>query len=126
MSDPGSGTLTILNGATFTDQTTGGLTIFTINRGAGDTGTAAAVNNAGTFIKSGSATTSGINTTFNNTGTVNVQSGTLTIAGGGTDIGANYTGAGTLEFNGGGSRGFSRATIQLQIPRSIIWTRCQL
>ena len=55
VSDAGSGTLTILSGATFTDQTTGGLTIFATNHGTGDTGATAAVNNAGTFTKSGSA-----------------------------------------------------------------------
>src|SRR5204863_9465339 len=46
------------------------------------------------FTKSGSATTSTISTTFNstgtvgvpNSGTVNVQSGTLNLSGGGTDI----------------------------------------
>ena len=80
-SDAGSGTLTILNGATFTDATTGGLTISTANRGAGDDGTAAAVNNAGTFIKSGSGT-SNISAAFNNTGIVDVQAGTLNLSGG--------------------------------------------
>ena len=99
-SDAGSGTLTILNGATFTDATTGGLTISTINRGAGDDGTAAAVNNAGTFIKSGSGTST-ISTLFNNTGIVNVQAGTLNLSGGGADVGAVYGGAGTVEFGGG-------------------------
>ena len=61
----------------------------------------AAVNNQGTFTKSGSAATSTISTLFNNTGTVNVQSGTLNLSGGGTDVGAIYTGAGTVEFSGG-------------------------
>ena len=54
VSDAGSGTLTILSGATFTDETTGGLTIFATNHGTGDTGVTAAVNNAGTFTKSAS------------------------------------------------------------------------
>ena len=108
-SDAGSGTLTILNGATFTDATTGGLTISTANRGAGDDGTAAAVNNAGTFIKSGSGTST-ISAAFNNTGIVDVQAGTLNLSGGNstnvptTDVGATYTtstGSGTLQFGGG-------------------------
>ena len=79
VSDPGSGTLTILNGATFNDQTTSasGLTIIATPRGGSDTGATAVVNNAGTFTKSGGATTSTISTLFNNTGTVNVRAGTL-------------------------------------------------
>ena len=102
VSDVGSGTLTILSGATFTDATTGGLTIFATNHGTGDTGVTAAVNNAGTFTKTASAATSTISTLFNNTGTVNVTSGsTLNLSGGGTDVGAVYAGAGTIEFGGG-------------------------
>ena len=101
VSDVGSGTLTILSGATFTDATTGGLTIFTTNHGTGDTGVTAAVNNAGTFTKTASGTST-ISTLFNNTGTVNVTSGsTLNLSGGGTDVGAVYAGAGTIEFGGG-------------------------
>ena len=101
LSDAGSGILTIGNGATFNDQTTSsGLIIFASTR-SGDTGTTAAVNNAGTFTKSGSAATSTISTLFNNTGTVDVQSGTLNLSGGGTDVGAIYKGAGTVNFSGG-------------------------
>src|SRR5262249_102524 len=98
----GTGTLTIASGATFNDQTTGttGLFISATPR-SGDPNSTAAVNNAGTFTKSGSATTSTISTTFNNTGTVNVQTGTLNQSGGGTDVGASYTGAGTVQFGGG-------------------------
>ena len=59
------------------------------------------VNNPGTFIKRGSAVTSTISTPFNNSGTVNVQSGTLNLSGGGTDVGAIYQGAGTVNFSGG-------------------------
>jgi hypothetical protein len=78
LSDAGSGILTIGNGATFNDQTTSsGLNIVTGSHGGSDTGTTAVVNNAGTFTKSGSAATSTISTLFNNTGTVDVQSGTL-------------------------------------------------
>src|SRR5262249_1747198 len=103
-SDPGSGTLTILSGATFDDQTTaatGGLLISAGNHGGTDTGASAAVNNQGTFIKSGSAATSTISTTFNNTGTADVESGTLILSGGGADVGATYKGPGTIIFSGG-------------------------
>ena len=75
------------------------------NFGGSDTGATAIVNNAGTFTKSGTAATSTIATTFNNRGIVNVQSGTLNLSGGGSDFGASYTGAGTIEF--GGSRTFA-------------------
>ena len=71
------------------------------NTGGLDTGTTAAVNNQGTFTKSGSAATSTISTTFNNSGIVNVQSGTLDLSGGGTDQSAVYEGAGTVQFGGG-------------------------
>src|SRR6185437_2500747 len=99
-SSPGSGILTIASGATFNDETTsGGLSILASSFGT-DPGTTAVVNNRGTFIKSGSAATSTISTTFNNTGTVNVQSGTLVLSGGGTDAGGSYTGSGTIQFNG--------------------------
>ena len=102
VSDPGSGTLTIASGATFNDQTTSsGLSISAVNRGSADTGATAVVNNLGIFEKTGSATTSTISTLFNNSGTVNVQAGTLNLSGGGTDVGATYQGAGTIEFGGG-------------------------
>src|SRR5204862_5402102 len=57
------------------------------NRGVNDSGGNAVVNNQGNFTKSGSAATSTISTLFNNSGTVNVQSGTLNLSGGGTDSG---------------------------------------
>src|SRR5260221_759324 len=57
------------------------------------------MNNLGTFTKSGGAALSTIGTTFNNSNIVNVQSGTLNLSGGGTDVGASYTGAGTIQFS---------------------------
>ncbi|AZO32336.1 hypothetical protein [Mesorhizobium sp. M1B.F.Ca.ET.045.04.1.1] len=101
VSDAGSGALTISSGATFDDQSDGGLYIYANNWGPGDDGSAAAVNNAGTFVKSGLATTSTIATRFNNTGTVEVESGTLSLSAGGIDVGATYQGAGTVNFSGG-------------------------
>ena len=101
VSDAGSGILTISSGATFNDQTSSsGLSILATNRGGTDTGSAAVVNNLGTFTKSGSAVTSTISTTFNNTGTVNVQSGTLKLSGGGTISGTFNLAVGALvQFN---------------------------
>ena len=104
VSDAGAGTLTIANGATFNDQTAGYLNISvraTRAQQQATTGASAAVNNAGTWTKSGSASRSTISAVFNNTGTVDVESGVLTLSGGGTDVGATYKGAGTVEFSGG-------------------------
>ena len=102
--DPNAGTLTVVSGASFNDQVTGGtgLTIQSLNVASGDTGAAAAVNNQGTWTKSGTATTSTISTAFNNSGTVNVQSGTLSLTGGGTESGTvNVSSGATLGFDGG-------------------------
>ena len=95
VSNPGSGTLTIESGATLNDQTTSsGLQIIAISYGGSDTGATAAVNNQGTFEKTGSAATSTISTLFNNTGTVNVTAGTL-------DLNGSVNNAGLLEADGG-------------------------
>ncbi len=65
VSEIGSGTLTIATGATLDDQTTStGLLIHASNRGVGDIGDDAVVNNQGRLIKSGSAPPSTISTTF--------------------------------------------------------------
>ncbi|WP_165421849.1 Ig-like domain-containing protein, partial [Rhizobium ruizarguesonis] len=102
LSENGSGILTVANGATFNDQTTdSGLYIYTNNFGTDDDGSTAAVNNQGTFIKSGSAATSTITAVFNNSGTVDVQSGILDLSSGGTDVSATYKGVGTVQFSGG-------------------------
>ena len=98
LSDAGSGSLTIASGATFNDQTTSsGLHIIIQLQGGADTGTTAVVNNLGTFTKSGNAATSTISTTFNNSGTVNVQSGTLIF----TDT---FSNSGILIADGGNIR----------------------
>ena len=60
-----------------------------------------AFNNAGTFNKTGAGTTTSFSgVAFNNTGTVDVQEGTLRLSSDGTHTG-NFTGAGDLNFNGG-------------------------
>src|ERR1019366_9538797 len=59
-------------------------------------------DNFGTFLKSGgsaSATVLDGNVVFNNTGTVNVQSGTLGLHGGGTGNGSAFTTASTAFIN---------------------------
>ena len=104
LSDAGSGTLTILSGATFNDQTTTttGLNILATSRGGGDTGVDGCGEQPGHLHQERrSATTSTISTLFNNTSTVDVESGTLNLSGGGTDVGATYKGPGTVNFSGG-------------------------
>src|SRR5579883_1407486 len=115
VSDAGAGTLTVLSGATFTDQTsTATLNIFATNHGGTDTGLTAAVNNAGTWTKNGGSLTSTISTLFNNTGTVDVETGTLNLTGAVTNTGllkadgGNLFVAGTI---GGGSGEISGSSI---------------
>ena len=94
----GSGTLTIGSAATFTDQSTG-LTI-SANNFSGDNGSTALVNNQGTFIKSGSGTST-ISTAFNNSGTVDVEAGKLVFAGTQTNSGTLHNAVidgATLEY----------------------------
>ncbi len=61
-----------------------------------------AFNNAGTLRKSASGGVTNISVALNNTGTVEVQTGTLNLSGGGTSSG-DFTGApgATLQFGGG-------------------------
>ena len=99
-----TGVLKIDSGAIFNDEsgTNGaGLNGLTIN---GSLGT---VSNAGTWEKTIGTGTSVVNSLFNSTGTIgthaNVQiaTGTLDLAGGGTDVFTSYSGAGTIDFGGG-------------------------
>ena len=91
------------NGAILENQTSGLVdlqndwTFFTLNSGALPT-----VNNAGVFRKSAGAGISATPAVFNNTGTIDVQTGTLSLEGGGTDSGTFTVASGaTLQFNGG-------------------------
>jgi hypothetical protein len=67
-----------------------------------NTGAAPTFNNSGTFTKTSSTGTTTIQGLFNNSGTVNVNSGTLALQFGGTDSGSFAVTAGnTLSFSGG-------------------------
>jgi hypothetical protein len=58
-------------------------------------------NNVGTYTKSGNSVTT-FNTGFSNTGAVNVEAGTLSLAGGGVDTGTfTESGGATLQLSGG-------------------------
>jgi hypothetical protein len=119
--------LTIATGATFNDETTSsGLSIVAFNEGGTDTGATATVNNEGLFIKSGSATTSTISTLFNNTGTVDVQSGTLQFNDSVTNDGTvEASNGGDLVIRGalnnvGGSVSIQDGTVELAITNGLI------
>jgi hypothetical protein len=93
----GAGNLALLNGAVITNRAAALLHVqspasFTAN--GFDNGR---IDNAGTFRKSDHAgtTATGQSTTFNNSGTVDIQTGTLDLAGGGAHSGSFNVPAGT-------------------------------
>ncbi len=95
--DSVGGTNTFVNakGASFADQDTAGDQIY-VYSGTG------IFDNAGLFDKtaaSGGSTTT-VTTAFDNSGTLEVDAGTVDLTGGGTDSG-RFTGVGAVEFAGG-------------------------
>ena len=66
-----------------------------------DDGGRARFDNAGSFIKSAGLGTTTVGVAFNNSGTVEIESGSISFAGGGADVGGLYKGLGTLVFSGG-------------------------
>ena len=104
LSLPGSASLTNAATGLFLAQGDGAFSISATNFGDPDTGASSIFTNAGTFRKAGSdpAHQTTISTTFNNSGTVDVQTGILSLAGGGTHTGSFATAVGTtLDFSGG-------------------------
>jgi hypothetical protein len=96
----GTGSLSLDNGAVFNNQSTGTFTLMN-DQGFLAFGLTSTVNNAGTFTKSPSTNTTEIDAVFNNTGAVNVSSGTLYLAGGGLSSGTFAVASGaTLKFGG--------------------------
>ena len=96
----GTGLLTLSNGATFNNNAT--MTVSNdfqmIGTGTGPN----TFNNAGTFTKSAGNITGFITTIFNNSGTVNVDSGKLSFNGGSNSSGTfNVAGGAILEFGTG-------------------------
>lgn len=88
-----TGDVSFVNNDTFNNESHGTWNI----SGTNYFGIGSIVNNAGTINSSG---TTIIGATFDNTGTVNINSGSLELTAGGTDSDARYQGAGTLEFDG--------------------------
>ena len=103
----GTGSLRLFNGANVNNQAGGTLDLTGSSLQAiysGLVGAPVGLNNAGTLTKAaGSAPTQLIDAvTFNNTGTVNINAGALSLTGGGTSSGLFSLASGaTLEFAGG-------------------------
>ena len=77
----------------------------------GDLSGLTTVNNAGTFTKSAGGGTTTIAPDLNNTGAVNVNSGTLSANGGGTSTGTwNVASGTTLNFGGGSTQNLNAGT----------------
>jgi hypothetical protein len=99
-------------GAVFTILSTGSFTAQNDQHFYWYQGADPVINNAGTFAKSGSGNETDINVTFNNTGTVNAATGTLSLNNGGVDSKANTVAANaTLQFGGGTMRLTTPSTI---------------
>ncbi len=81
---PGTGAITNTAAGLFLVQGDFSTSLFASNYGGTDTGESATFTNAGTFRKTGSSAGNQtfVSTIFNNTGTVDVQTGILSLAGG--------------------------------------------
>ena len=88
----GGGTIDNASGATIQIESDAGI--------AGVNGTTL-FSNEGLVTKSVTTGTTTIGVVFDNSGTVDVATGTLDLSAGGTDVGATYEGAGAIEFGGG-------------------------
>ena len=130
------GTILIASSGTFSNAATGTFDCAFDGAMSSGGGSGQAINNAGLFRKTAGPGASAINNpiAFNNVGTVEVQSGTLSLGGGGTSIGNfNVPANGTLDFpngthnlNGGisgaGALSVSGSTLNLTGPLGITGT----
>jgi hypothetical protein len=97
----GTGTLALAAGAILTNRP-GGLFQVQNDKNVSSSFGANRFDNAGTFRKSGGTGTTTFGVNFNNYGAVEIQSGTLNLAGGATQsASSSITGAGHLTFSGG-------------------------
>jgi hypothetical protein len=85
----------LVNAATSTLTDNGGLSVYASNYGGNENGANARFVNAGTFNKGGAAA-SIISVGFENSGSVNVNQGTLRLSGGSTHTGGSVGGAGPI------------------------------
>ncbi len=93
-------TINNLAGATFNAQAAQSISY-------SGTGPAASFNNSGTFNKSGAGSTTSLDAIYNNSGTTNVNSGTLALQRGGTDSGSFVDASGAALTFGGGTHSLS-------------------
>jgi hypothetical protein len=98
----GTGSITFFNGAVWNNPA-GSILLVQNDATIGGASTGNSVfNNAGTFRKVTGTGTTAVSVFFNNTGTVDVQSGTVNMAGGGVNHSTYTAQAGaTLQFGGG-------------------------
>ena len=100
----GNGTLSVVNGATVTNQPTGTIVL----QGDGTLGGTGTLANAGTFTKNIATGTSQVQLAFANTGTLSMQSGALSFttgyvqtAGSTVLMGGNLAGPALIDIQGG-------------------------
>ena len=97
-----AGDILVANGGIFTNSPTGVFDVRSDSRLRQGNGARGQFTNAGTFRKSAGSQATTVEVNFNNSGTVDVQAGTLSLLGDGNDSGAFTVAAGTtLGFDGG-------------------------
>jgi hypothetical protein len=118
----GNGTLSVITGATFTNQATGTVAL----QGDATLGGTATFVNAGTFTKSIATGTSQVQVAFTNTGTLAMQSGALAFTTGYTQTagstvlsGGNLAGPGLVDVQGGTLTGVGTITGPLRNAGSL-------
>jgi hypothetical protein len=117
----GPDSLQVSNGAVVNNLAGGTFTAYGNTKMVSIGGSGASFNNAGTFIKANGGTST-IGTTFDNAGNVEVHSGTLQLAGGGTSGGTGATSFivsdGSLQIANDYTLG-DRTTLSLQGPMDL-------
>lgn len=97
-----AGEILVSNGGIFTNQPSGVFDARSDNQLRQGNGARGQFTNAGTFRKSAGGQATTVEVTFDNSGVVDLQTGMLSLLGGGTDSGAFTVAAGaTLGFDGG-------------------------
>ncbi len=102
-----AGTFYLNNSAVLNNQSGSLFDLTSDNTLSWSAGTAGTINNSGTFRKSAGTGTSSIDDPFNNTGTVEVQTGTVVMSSGGTSTGVFDVSSGALLNYTGGSHTFN-------------------
>jgi hypothetical protein len=122
-----SNNLYIQDGAVLSNPASSTFNVTADNSVYGPVGVSGTFRNAGTFTKSGTTGTTEFNygVLFNNSGTVNVNGGTLKLDAGGTDSAGSFavTSGATLDFNGGTTLlGSSIGTSTVAQPGNVVFS----